>query len=194
MNYETSLQNFQDLKSKLLNAEKSLVLAKNELTKARQLTPNLYDQLTTAKAECEVGDVGKEAVSDAETAYENAIDRLDELKTELKTKEKTINLYRQKVNEARSQYLKSAYSHYQKKSLPVIEQFQKAFEELDAARQSHDKLLTEMKKNEVDSSIYLPGEIIEIEFKINHLRQPMTSAQWIKEAAEKNDQFKPKNK
>lgn len=156
MNYTEAKKNLQTQEKKLLHAEKKLNAKKAGLSEARQKAPKLHEELTDVMAQLEVDEATEKDVSEAQRKWEQAKERIEDLKTEIKATEKSIPLFQQKINDAREKFKPLAYQHYKKKAEPVTNEMIEAIEQLQKANNQLSELWDEIEGHNLSSGNYLP--------------------------------------
>lgn len=171
MNFTEALEALNSAKKKKTDAEKHLLITKSRLQKARQEAPQLHEVLTDRMAELQADEGSEDAVNDARNEYEEACDRLDDLKTELQAAEKSIPLLNSKLQKAKQQFNEPAYKYYKEQAKPLINKLLKALDEFEATYQDMENLKTEIRNNGLTESNFLPSPIKSVNF--SHLKYPV---------------------
>ena len=168
MEFKKALENLQSAKKKKIDAEKHFLIKKSQLAKAREETPQLHDILTDKMAELHADEGSEEAVNDARTKYEQACDRLDDLKTEVAAAEKSIPILNQKLAKVKQQFNQPAYKHYKEQAKPLIDEYLEALNNFERIEKKMQKLRDEIDSHGLSSGNFLPTGIKAL--KLNHLK------------------------
>ena len=157
---------FETAKEKFLEARKATNLAKidkkqaeTDFTEHQKKLPEFYQNMVEVQASFEADETTKKEAEKAKSDYQNAVEKVNELKQNIDVKTKLVPMRMKQERKALSELSEASKSHFKGKAKPILNDIVTAFTMLDKATKQVDELSNEIRKIGLQPYNFIPNKM-----------------------------------